>query len=403
MATSNTPAYTHITLASALLVLCGVLPQSVSAAQTEVYGKLETSIRYLHVNGSDSGNKLEMLNEGSRWGLKIKEDLSSELSVRGYLESGFNSDDGALSTTNTLFDRRSILALNSKTFGEIGFGRMGSVRSTMSPYSLGLAWMDPFETGYGTDSSISTIFGNDPRSSNMVTWVSPKLSGFRAGLTYSFNTAGQENTSERLNNRLLSGALAYQGDRLFVSVGATQQWTPRSSTTLTNAAKETLTLKGAPEDAQAYTIGASYQATDEWKLFAALQYQKGWRSVAGWSANSTVYTQNGFSGKLIQEEGVKGLSALAGFQWQISSSLRLLGTYMYFDGEQQVATSDSTSKKLEGSRHVGSAGLEYKLSKVTRVFTVWSYSKAEDDMKSMSDSTGGLTRTMLRTGLQHWF
>ena len=56
MATSNTPAYTHITLASALLVLCGVLPQSVSAAQTEVYGKLETSIRYLHVNGSDSGN-----------------------------------------------------------------------------------------------------------------------------------------------------------------------------------------------------------------------------------------------------------------------------------------------------------------------------------------------------------
>ena len=207
MATSNTPAYTHITLASALLVLCGVLPQSVSAAQTEVYGKLETSIRYMHVNGSDSGNKLEMLNEGSRWGLKIKEDLSSELSVRGYLESGFNSDDGALSTSNTLFDRRSILALNSKTFGEIGFGRMGSVRSTMSPYSLDLAWMDPFETGYGTDSSISTIFGNDPRSSNMVTWVSPKLSGFR--LTYSFNTAGQENTSERLNNRLLSGALAY--------------------------------------------------------------------------------------------------------------------------------------------------------------------------------------------------
>ena len=85
MATSNTPAYTHITLASALLVLCGVLPQSVSAAQTEVYGKLETSIRYMHVNGSDSGNKLEMLNEGSRWGLKIKEDLSNELPVRGSL------------------------------------------------------------------------------------------------------------------------------------------------------------------------------------------------------------------------------------------------------------------------------------------------------------------------------
>ncbi|WP_443743675.1 porin [Sutterella sp.] len=384
-----------------IAVLFAAALQNAAAADVEVYGKLETSMRYLHVNGA--GDKLEMLNEGSRWGFKINENLGEGLSVRGYLEGGFNSDDGALTTSGTLFDRRSILALRSSAWGELGFGRMGSVRSTMSPYSIGLAWLDPFETGYGTDSAISTIFGNDPRSSNMITWLSPSRSGFRAGLTYSFNTAGQEDASVRLNNRLLSGAVAYQGERLFLSLGATQQWTPRSSSTLKNAAGDALTLKGSPEDAQAYTFGATYQPTDAWKLFAAVQYQKGWRSVAGWSANGAVYSENGFSGKITQEEGVKGVSALAGFQWRITPSLRMLGSYMYFDGEQNVAVSAAKTKKLEGSRHVATAGLEYQLSKTTRVFTVWSYSKAEDDMKDMSDATGALTRTMLRAGLQHWF
>ena len=289
--------------------------------------------------------------------------------------------------------------------GELGFGRMGSVRSTMSPYSLGLAWLDPFETGYGTDSSISTLFGNDPRGNNTITYVTPKTNGLRAGITYSLATSGQENASERLNNRLLSGALTYENGPLFISLGATQQWTPRASSTLSKSgATTTRKLAGEPDDAQAYTLGATLEASPEWKLFAALQYQEGWRSVAGWSANSTVYTDSdGFSGKITQEEGVKGLSALAGFQWKITGELRMLGSYMYFDGEQNVLAGEKEARKLEGSRHVATAGLEYKLSQKTRIFTVLSYSKALDDMEDMTDSTGGLTRTMLRAGMQHWF
>lgn len=401
-------ATTRNLLAAALLTALST--GLASAANVELYGKVETSMRYMHIS-EGSVNKFEMLNEGSRWGLNIKEDLGDGLSVKGYLESGFNSDDGALTNTGggsssaMLFDRRAVLALRSETMGEIGFGRMGSVRSTMSPYSLGLAWLDPFETGYGSDSSISTVFGNDPSGNNTITYVSPKMNGLRAGLTYSLQTSGQENASERLNNRLISAAMTYENGPVFISLGATQQWTPRSSSTLAKSgAAAAKKLAGAPDDAQAYTLGATLQATPEWKLFAALQYQEGWRSVAGWSANSTVYTDSeGFSGRITQEEGVKGVSALAGFQWKITGSLRMLGSYMYFDGEQNVLTGEDETKKLEGSRHIATAGLEYKLSKKTRVFTVLSYSKAQDDLEDMADSTGGLTRTMFRAGMQHWF
>ena len=93
----------------------------------------------------------------------------------------------------------------------------------------------------------------------------------------------------------------------------------------------------------------------------------------------------------------------AGFQWKITGNLRMLGSYMYFDGEQSVLTGENEAKKLEDSRHIATAGLEYKLSKKPRVFTVLSYSNAVDDLEDMADATGGLTRTMFRAGMQHWF
>lgn len=157
-------------LAAAALTACASL--SAAAADVVIYGKVNTALYYQDWEGASPS--FSMLNESSRFGFNISEKLSDDLTVKGYLENGFNSDTGSLTNTSggnkgsTLFDRRSILAVNSKTWGEIGFGRMGSVRSTMSPYALTLAWLDPMETNYA-EAGMSYMFGNDPRANNSIT------------------------------------------------------------------------------------------------------------------------------------------------------------------------------------------------------------------------------------------
>lgn len=159
----------HLAVA-AVLTAAAVATQATSVS---VYGKLDTALHIQKDRGQSA--QLTMMNEGSRFGFNIKEELTSDVTIKGYLENGFASDTGALSATGggnvgaTLFDRRSILAVSSKTYGELGFGRMGSVRSTISPYSLAMGWLDPMETAYGDIASISNMFGNDPRGNNTMT------------------------------------------------------------------------------------------------------------------------------------------------------------------------------------------------------------------------------------------
>lgn len=84
-------------------------------------------------------DKLEMNSGGhsaNRFGFNIVEDLGNGWKAKAYLENGFKIDDGSLSTSNTLFDRRSILAV-SGPYGELGMGRAGTVQSTAAPYSMG--------------------------------------------------------------------------------------------------------------------------------------------------------------------------------------------------------------------------------------------------------------------------
>lgn len=181
---------TRITRTALFLAIAGALASAAQAADVQLYGRVETALFFQKVESEDNA-KLQMENGASRIGLTINEALTDDLSMRGYLETGFGSDDGTLSNTSggaptgsaMLFDRRAILAVKSKTWGELGFGRMGTVRSTMAPYGWGLGSLDPFETAYSVDCSISGMFGNDARGNNSITWMSPKAAGFQGGIT----------------------------------------------------------------------------------------------------------------------------------------------------------------------------------------------------------------------------
>ena len=108
------------------------------AADVKIYGQANVSLYYQDAKSGDAS--LSMQNEASRFGITAKEALTDETDVLVYLETGYGLDDGTFTNNGknnvgtTLFDRRSILAVRNARWGELAFGRMGTVRSSMAPY-----------------------------------------------------------------------------------------------------------------------------------------------------------------------------------------------------------------------------------------------------------------------------
>ena len=377
----------------ALTTLAALLPLGATAADVTVYGKVNTSIYYEDYSGQ--APKVSLANEGSRFGINVREDLTTDVSIKAYLENGFNIDDGGLTNTGggnsgaTLFDRRSILAVHSKTWGEVGFGRMGSVRSTMAPYALSLAWLDPMETNYG-DAGMSAMFGNDPRGNNSVTYVSPNLNGFRFGSTYSFAFTDQESDHVDKNNRLLALAASYATGPVAFYAGGTHIWYGRDDAS--GQADKGKSIER--EDASAFDFGMTLQATDDLKLFAAGQYQKDWRSSAGWNVDkASTYASDAYTAA-DRRRGIDGWTGLVGMQLKLSGDMRLIGKYVYFEGEHVMGD----GSKVKGQRHSVNGALEKKLSKRTKLYGVLSYFKGCEEL-----DVGTLTGVTGHFGLEHNF
>lgn len=96
--------------------ILGAFACAASAANVQVYGLIDTSLSFVHsdadISGVDSKNSFTMENAeqfGSRFGLRGSEDLGNGMKVSFVLESGFESDTGALDTKQRgrLFGRES--------------------------------------------------------------------------------------------------------------------------------------------------------------------------------------------------------------------------------------------------------------------------------------------------------
>ena len=78
---------------------------------------------------------------GSRFGIKGAEDVGNGLKVGFQLENGFDADTGSLGYNSRLFGREARVYL-SGDFGEVAFGRMGTLGSGNGTYGL-LGGMTP--------------------------------------------------------------------------------------------------------------------------------------------------------------------------------------------------------------------------------------------------------------------
>jgi predicted porin len=120
---------------------------------------------------------------GSRWGLRVSEDLGSGLKANVVLESGFSADTGVSSQGGRLFGRQASVSLASSSLGELRLGRQyilhDEVMQLNNPFVNTLI-LYPGAVVVTLPTGTIQMFVDAPRIDNAVHYISPTFGGFRA-------------------------------------------------------------------------------------------------------------------------------------------------------------------------------------------------------------------------------
>ena len=177
----------------AAVALLGAFAGSAVAADVTLYGVVDYGLQYTHVD-SDKANtdavdnfQLSSGNQsGARFGLKGSEDLGNGVKAGFHLENGFSADTGSLAQNSRLFGREARLFVNG-AFGEVAFGRMGTLGSANGTYGL-LGNLSPFGASWVGAVEYSTYYVGGIRADNTVTYKTPTFAGVTVYAQYSFET-----------------------------------------------------------------------------------------------------------------------------------------------------------------------------------------------------------------------
>ena len=178
------------------LVTLGSLATGVAAQQSTatLYGLIDLSVQHLRsgdaspLGGRDSTRLTDGVvygGPGSRWGLRVLEDLGDGLSALAVLEAGFNADNGTLGQGGRAFGRQVYVGMRSAKFGEFRLGRQYALHDeTMAVTNVG-GNLTPLNPGTiatvtsGTTPATFSLFIDAPRVDNAIHYLSPLFGGFR--------------------------------------------------------------------------------------------------------------------------------------------------------------------------------------------------------------------------------
>jgi predicted porin len=228
-------------------------------SSVQLYGILDAGVE-INRTGVPGAGTLKLVNTGNqagtRLGFRASEDLGDGLSAVMNIETGMYTDTGTVITygeaAGIFWGRRSVVGLNSKTFGEVVLGR------DYTPGFWTLIQVDRFRYGLpGTVSTPSQISAT--RANNGVFYTSPNLSGFVGRLAATTGFEGTTAASDQ--NRQVSGSVDYKIGGLFMSAAyQTRRDLKPGSTTETEKFKEGgggLEYSFAP-----FVVTAGYWTTD---------------------------------------------------------------------------------------------------------------------------------------------
>lgn len=174
-------------LAAALLA--GFAGAASAQSSVTLYGLLDGGLRYNKVsvaNGTGASNfGVSYGNQsGNRFGLRGVEDIGGGNRVTFQLENGFEFGNGTLQQGGRIFGRQAWLGVENNSWGYVRLGR----QTNFATEYVGIP-VDPFGTGFG-QLNMGAAFGvvNTDRISNTIKYQTPNMSGFQAGVGYSFAT-----------------------------------------------------------------------------------------------------------------------------------------------------------------------------------------------------------------------
>ena len=246
---------------------------AVFAGSVTAYGLLDTSLSFVHsdsdidaVGKRDNFTLENGLENGSRWGLRGREDLGNGLQLGFNLESGIESDTGAFDAKQggRLFGREALISVGGD-FGKFWFGRMHILGSVLGENGLFRA-IDPIIANY--TSAIGSGYAtasNWTRVDNAISYRTPTFAGLTAYALYSFKMDGQHEGDEGhdTTDRYASVALRYKVESLeAVMIADTQLYGLKDSAVRDNRVDDGVTV----------TIGGNYTFDNQLKLITFAQY-----------------------------------------------------------------------------------------------------------------------------------
>lgn len=351
---------------------------SATAAQVEVYGRIDTGLSYTHTKYTDLGQSFSddkfSMDSGnstsSRWGLRGSEDLGNGLKAGFVLENGFGSDTGALGGSQ-LFNRESTLWLEGG-FGRVYAGRMTSLMSDAGSVGFYGAAVSPFGTGWGEMAGHAAVMASyeTSRYDNALAYVSPSFAGVTIYAQYAMGTNDNEN--ESTSDRYFALGASYANGPLQLA-GVVDYLNKQSSGEYFEGVEGGID----PDDQWTFNLGGSYDF-EVAKIYGAVQYYK--NAVDIGQLIASIDAGNGPEATV--PPILHSFASMDGYAINIGADVALAGGLFKVSAGYMNAEMNDFMEGLGGDDLTGynvMAGYEYPMSRRTNIYAGMGFTKYKID------------------------
>ncbi|WP_217984011.1 porin [Turicimonas muris] len=381
------------------LAVMGASSVAFAASNVTLYGVVDAGAVVSKVKHNTT--KVQMKSgfvSGSRWGLKGVEELGNGYSVGFQLEQGFDVDTGSNTASNSegkTFGRESRLFV-SGNFGQLGFGRFGSLGSGAGSYTILQGWA--FGTSYEDQGSWTSFAKSNSRVNNAIAYVSPSFGGFTVHAMYSNGTVDDANKWSE-NRHYYGLGLKYAGEAanaslIFEALDGKGTGGKKKVGDAYNSYLKTLGLdlfEGTELDALNETKAEFKDRKTAYNITAGGSYNFGVATAMGiyqYAWESDMYSQHAF--------GLSATAPLAGGTAKLGARF-LLGE---LDGTMKDAAKRANLDTKYRAWNID-AGYTYPLSKRTYVYGFAGYSDGSKLYANVEN--GKYNGWSVGTGLVHKF